>query len=272
MFVDWNWVDCDRLVFAAGIGVGYFGPRLLGVEPSYVSGPYDCPPCDDSSTTTIIESTETPAATEETTVTVDPSTSTPADQTDLFSPFWETWDLLHENYVDQPLNDTDLMRGAIEGMLSSLGDKHTSYMTPEEFTQANESLTGEYEGIGAYVDVSGDYVEIISPMKGSPAEAAGLRPNDKVIAIDGMDMTGTPGDLVLQQILGPAGTDVTLTIDRDGETFDVTITRQKSSYQQWIMKCSTTISVMLLSIPMAITPLNNSGWPLQTCYPKTLPV
>lgn len=215
------------LVFAAGIGVGYFGPRLLGVEPSFVSGPYDCPPCDDSSTTTIIESTETPAATEETTVTVDPSTSTPADQTDLFSPFWETWDLLHENYVDQPLNDTDLMRGAIEGMLSSLGDKHTSYMTPEEFTQANESLTGEYEGIGAYVDVSGDYVEIISPMKGSPAEAAGLRPNDKVIAIDGMDMTGTPGDLVLQQILGPAGTDVTLTIDRDGETFDVTITRQK---------------------------------------------
>ncbi|MBG0787122.1 MAG: S41 family peptidase [Anaerolineaceae bacterium] len=214
------------LVFAAGIGVGYFGPRWLGIEPSYVSGPYDCPPCSDSGTTTIIESTEAPAATEETTVTVDPSTSTPADQADLFSPFWETWDLLHENYVDQPLKDTDLMRGAIEGMLASLGDKHTSYMTPEEFTQANESLTGEYEGIGAYVDVSGDYVEIISPMKGSPAEAAGLRPNDKVIAINGEDMTGTPGDLVLQQILGPAGTDVTLTIDRDGETFDVTITRQ----------------------------------------------
>ncbi|QRN82206.1 S41 family peptidase [Chloroflexota bacterium] len=214
------------LVFAAGVGVGYFGPKWIGIDQSYISGPYDCPPCDDSSTTTIIESYETPAATEDTTVTVDPSTSTPADQANLFSPFWETWDLLHENYVDQPLNDTDLMRGAIEGMLASLGDKHTSYMTPEEFTQANESLTGEYEGIGAYVDVSGDYVEIISPMKGSPAEAAGLRPNDKVVAIDGVDMTGTPGDLVLQQILGPAGTDVTLTIDRDGETFDVTITRQ----------------------------------------------
>ncbi len=171
------------LVFAAGIGVGYFGPRLLGVEPSYVSGPYDCPPCDDSSTTTIIESTETPAATEETTVTVDPSTSTPADQTNLFSPFWETWDLLHENYVDQPLNDTDLMRGAIEGMLSSLGDKHTSYMTPEEFTQANESLTGEYEGIGAYVDVSGDYVEIISPMKGSPPKRLGCGPMTKSLPL-----------------------------------------------------------------------------------------
>ena len=111
-------------------------------------------------------------------------------------------------------------------MLASLGDKHTSYMTPEEFTQANESLVGEYEGIGAYVDVTGDYVEIITPMKGSPAEGAGLQPNDKVVAIDGVDMTGTPGDLVLQHILGPAGTDVTLTIDRQGETFDVTITRE----------------------------------------------
>ncbi|MBG0770981.1 MAG: S41 family peptidase [Anaerolineaceae bacterium] len=214
------------LVFAAGVGVGYFGPKWLGLEPSYASGPYDCPPCTDESTTITTEATDVPVITTETTVTADPSTGTPADQTELFAPFWETWDLLHENYVDQPLDDTELMRGAIEGMLASLGDKHTSYMTPEEFNQANESLTGEYEGIGAYVDVTGDYVEIISPMKGSPAEAAGLQPNDKVIAIDGVDMTGTPGDLVLQQILGPAGTDVTLTINRDGETFDVTITRQ----------------------------------------------
>ena len=211
------------LVFAAGIGIGYFGPKWLGLESSYVSGPYECPPCTEESTTS---TTDVPVVGEETTVTVDPSVSTPADQTDLFAPFWETWDLLHENYVDQPMDDTTLMRGAIEGMLASLGDKHTSYMTPDQFNQASESLTGEYEGIGAYVDVTGDYVEIISPMKGSPAEAAGLQPNDKVIAIDGVDMTGTPGDLVLQQILGPAGTDVTLTIGRDGEAFDVTITRQ----------------------------------------------
>jgi carboxyl-terminal processing protease len=107
-----------------------------------------------------------------------------------------------------------------------LGDKHTSYMTPEEFSQANESLTGEYEGIGAWVDTSGDYVIIISPMTGAPADEAGLQPNDQVIAINGEDMTGISGDLVLQRILGPAGTDVTLTIKRGEKTFDVTITRQ----------------------------------------------
>ena len=189
----------------------------------YVSGPVDCPPCAEATTTTILEPTECPdcSVTE-----TDPAGSTPTDQTALFAPFWETWDLLHENYVDQPLDDTALMQGAIEGMLASLGDKHTSYMTPAEFTQANESLEGEYEGIGAYVDVSGDYVEIITPMKGSPAEAAGLQPNDKVVGVNGEDVTGTPGDLVLQQILGPAGTDVTLTIERGEETFDVTITRE----------------------------------------------
>jgi carboxyl-terminal processing protease len=210
------------LVFLAGTATGYFGPQLLGIN-SYVNGPMDCPPCADTTTSILPEPTECPDCS---VATVDPGSSTPTEQTALFAPFWETWDLLHENYVDQPLDDTALMQGAIEGMLASLGDKHTSYMTPTEFTQANESLEGEYEGIGAYVDVSGDYVEIISPMKGSPAEAAGLQPNDKVIGVNGEDVTGTPGDLVLQQILGPAGTDVTLTIERDEETFDVTITRE----------------------------------------------
>ncbi len=209
------------LVFVAGTATGYFGPKLLGVG-TYATGPVSCPPCSESTTTTTTaEPTQCPECTYS-----DPSGSTPAEDQQLFAPFWEVWNLVHENYVDQPLNDVDLMRGAIDGMLASLGDKHTSYMTPEEFNQANESLTGEYEGIGAWVDTSGDYVTIISPMTGSPADEAGLQPNDQVIAIDGEDMTGIPGDLVLQRILGPAGTDVTLTIKRGDETFDVTITRQ----------------------------------------------
>lgn len=212
------------LIFSAGAAVGYFGPQLLGVG-SNVSGPVSCPPCaeamlpnDGDSAATITECPECPYA--------DPSGSTPAEQEALFAPFWETWDLVHETFVDQPLDDTELMRGAISGMLAALGDRHTSYMDPDEFKQANESLEGKYEGIGAWVDVSGDYVIIISPMKGSPAAEAGLKPNDEVIAVDGEDMIGIPGDLVLQRILGPAGTDVTLTIQRgDEEPFDVTITR-----------------------------------------------
>jgi carboxyl-terminal processing protease len=153
------------------------------------------------------------------------SASTPEELQNLFDPFWESWKLLHENYVDQPLDDVILMRGAIQGMLAATGDKHTSYMDPEQFKQANTEMEGEYTGIGAWVNTGGDYVEIISPMKGSPAEAAGLQAQDLVIAIDGEDMTGIPGDLVLKRILGPAGETIVLTIRRGEETFDVPITR-----------------------------------------------
>lgn len=151
--------------------------------------------------------------------------TTPEELEELFKPFWESWNLLHENYVDQPLNDLVLMRGAIQGMLAATGDKHTSYMDPQQFQQANAEMEGEYTGIGAWVDTSGEYVEVISPMKGSPAEAAGLRAKDQVIAINGEDMTGVPGDLALKKILGPAGEPVTLTIRRGEETLEMTITR-----------------------------------------------
>ena len=216
------------VIFTAGAGAGYYADRLINPDP-IVSGPVECPPCPESEVTTNPQSGDTPDTTQVPECPecpyIDPSGSTPAEYDDLFAPFWETWGIVHEEYVDQPVNDLELMRGAIEGMLNALDDKHTSYMDPEEFDQANESLEGEYEGIGAWVDITGDYVEIISPMKGSPADEAGLQPNDKVIGVNGEDVTGVPGDLVLNQILGPAGTDVTLTIQRNGETFDVTITR-----------------------------------------------
>ena len=153
------------------------------------------------------------------------SASTPEELKDLFDPFWESWRLLHENFVDQPLDDVTLMRGAIQGMLAATGDKHTSYMDPEQFKQANTEMEGEYTGIGAWVNTSGEYVEIISPMKGSPAEAAGLKAQDLVIAINGEDMTGIPGDLVLKRILGPAGDTIVLTIRRGEETLDISVTR-----------------------------------------------
>jgi carboxyl-terminal processing protease len=162
-----------------------------------------------------------------TTATAD--TGTPTDVSTLFEPFWQTWEIVHDSFVDQPVDDTLLMEGAIRGMLASLDDPHTSYMDPEMYALEEQSLAGEYEGIGAYIDTSGEYVEIISPIKGSPAEAAGLKAGDLIVGIDGEDMTGVSGDEVHSLILGPAGTDVTLTIKRESleEPFDITITRAK---------------------------------------------
>ena len=156
----------------------------------------------------------------------DTSSGTPANLQTLFQPFWETWTLVHKEYVDQPVDDTKLMRGAISGMLASLGDQHTSYMDPQEYQQANSSLAGSYEGIGAYVDTTTKYLTVISPIPGSPAESAGLRSGDAIIAIDGKSMTGVNPEVVRQQVLGPAGSVVTLTIQRGTQApFDVKITR-----------------------------------------------
>jgi carboxyl-terminal processing protease len=154
---------------------------------------------------------------------------TPQTTEEIFAPFWESWDIVHQDFIDQPVDDVELMRGAIRGMLESLGDKHTSYMDPVEFEQANQPLNGSYEGIGAWVDTTGDRLTIISPMPGSPAEKAGLQPEDQIIAIDGNDVTNLTPELVLRQVLGPANTQVTLTIQRKDqvEPFDVTITRAK---------------------------------------------
>lgn len=145
----------------------------------------------------------------------------------LFSPFFQAWDIVHEQYVDQPVDDVKLMQGAISGMMSGLGDIHSSYMDPETYQQANAPLQGGYTGIGAWVDTSGDSLIIVAPMPDSPAEAAGLQPGDTVIGIDGEDVTGTAPDIVLQSILGPADTLVVLTVVREGvdDPFDISITR-----------------------------------------------
>jgi carboxyl-terminal processing protease len=134
----------------------------------------------------------------------------------LFAPFWQAWDIVHSEYVDQPVDDTLLMQGAIRGMIDGLGDPQSSYMDPNEYQQANLPMEGSYEGIGAWVDPSGDYLTIISPMPGSPAEQAGLQPGDQVIAVDGEDMTGIDPSLVVRRVMGPAGSTVHLTIHREG--------------------------------------------------------
>jgi carboxyl-terminal processing protease len=145
----------------------------------------------------------------------------------LFSPFWQAWSLVHEKFVDQPLDDTLLMQGAIRGLIGALDDPNSSYMDPSEYEQANLPLVGSYDGIGAYVDSEAEYLTIIAPMPGSPAERVGLQPGDEVVAIDGEDMTGIDPSLAIQRILGPAGTTVRLTILRPGETdtFEVEVER-----------------------------------------------
>jgi carboxyl-terminal processing protease len=158
-----------------------------------------------------------------------PSATTTTSSTgteELFKPFWEAWQLVHDEYLVQPVDDEKMMQGAIRGMMDSLGDPHSAYMDPVEYSDATAPLEG-YSGIGAWVNTEGEFLTITEPMKDSPAEAAGIKAGDQIVAIDGVDMTGTLAELARQKVLGPAGTQVVLTIKREGvdQPFDVTVTR-----------------------------------------------
>lgn len=139
------------------------------------------------------------------------------DADELFEPFWESWNIVHEQFVDQPVDDLELMRGALSGMLDALGDAQSGYMDPYEYQQASTRYEGEYEGIGVWVDANLEYLTVISTMPGSPAEDAGLQPGDEIIAVDSEDVTGIDGNLVVRRILGPEGTTVLISIRREGE-------------------------------------------------------
>ncbi len=151
---------------------------------------------------------------------------TPAELTDKFTPFWEAWSLVHQEYVDQPVDDQALAYGAIKGMLAALGDRHTGYSTPAESDILFSDTAGELEGIGAEVSAKGDFVEIISPLPGSPAETAGILPGDLITKVDGEDIGGQDLFTVISKVRGKAGTSVQLTIVRENEPepleFDIT--------------------------------------------------
>lgn len=152
--------------------------------------------------------------------------TTPIEVREAFVPFWEVYDYLNKNYYDQPLDQEMLIEGAIRGMLATLDDPNTAYLSPEEQTMMQSALEGELQGIGAEVQGQEDgAIVVVSPIAGSPAEEAGLRPRDILREADGVPLTGMDVGEAAALIRGPAGTAVELLIERDGETFSLTIIR-----------------------------------------------
>jgi carboxyl-terminal processing protease len=148
-----------------------------------------------------------------------------------FANFWRAWDIAADNYVDPTAIDPQTMTdGAIEGMLDSLGDVgHTRYLSADEATSERESLSGRFEGIGAYIDVQNDQPLIVQPIEGSPAERAGLRAGDKIMQVNGEDVRGLTVEELRSRVRGPKGTPVTLTILHEGDVtpIDVSVVREE---------------------------------------------
>ncbi len=134
--------------------------------------------------------------------------------------------LLGRYYVrPENLDDQTLFEGAVNGMLNVLDDAGTYYVDPET-NQRSTLLTGSFEGIGATISSDNNEIVIVSPIKGTPAEAAGLVSGDVILAVDGESMEGWTTDQAVLRIRGQKGTQVTLTIRHaDGTQEDVTLTR-----------------------------------------------
>ncbi len=136
---------------------------------------------------------------------------------DEFKVLEEVWGRIHDKFVFRDrINDKKLIQGAIDGMVKKLDDKYTVYQEPSAAKNFNESLSGEFDGIGISIDLIEGKIKIISPIKGTPANDAGLKANDTIVEIDKKSVHGFSLSEVSNLIKGPVGTSVELTIERDG--------------------------------------------------------
>lgn len=132
--------------------------------------------------------------------------------------------ILKTNYFEEVESEA-LIEGALEGMAGAVGDPYTEYLDQVESTSFEEDVSGSFQGIGAEVMKDGEFVRIISPIANSPAEGAGLQPNDLIVEVDGESIADMTINEAVALIRGPEGSDVELLMQRDEERFTISLTR-----------------------------------------------
>lgn len=148
-----------------------------------------------------------------------------------FGLFWDVWNLVQKDFIDRAaLDPTKMTYGAIQGMVESLGDTgHTTFLTPDENKQREESMSGTFTGIGAELDQHNGVPVIVVTFDGSPAQKAGVKAGDIIMKVDGVDVSTMTLSQITEKIRGPADSKVTLDLFRlaDKQTLQITITRGK---------------------------------------------
>ncbi|MDQ4077045.1 MAG: S41 family peptidase [Chloroflexota bacterium] len=143
--------------------------------------------------------------------------------------FWEAMTLLDEHYYNQEElpRDDEITHAAVEGVIDATGDPHSGFLDPERTRIVETSLEGEFEGIGATVEMSEEGLVIVSPFPDTPAENAGLRPGDLVVEVDGTPTQGLDVSEAVAMVRGPEGSTVNLKVRRQGhpELLDFNVTR-----------------------------------------------
>ncbi|WKA57130.1 S41 family peptidase [Planococcus shenhongbingii] len=145
-----------------------------------------------------------------------------------FEKLYAAYDQVQQEYYEE-VDTNVLINGAINGMVESLGDPYSDYMNEEEAAQFTQGISSSFQGIGAEIQERNGFINIVSPIKNSPAEKAGLKPGDKILKVDGESIQGFSATEAVMLIRGEKGTEVTLTIQRGemAEPLEVKITRDE---------------------------------------------
>lgn len=121
-------------------------------------------------------------------------------------------DEIDTNYLNQPIDQQKLVYGALEGIVKSLGDPYSVFLTPDDTNKFQEVVDGSFEGIGAEIGIQNDRLAIIAPLKNSPAEKAGIKAGDIIISIDGTAADSLSLDDAVTKLRGSKGTTVTVVV------------------------------------------------------------
>ncbi len=157
-----------------------------------------------------------------------------------FSLFWDVWQRLFRSYVDASnLNKAKMVEGAIAGMVNSLGDPYTVFLPPKENNDFKQDLGGAFEGIGAQLGMKDGHIIVATPLKGNPAEKAGIKAGDFILKVNDEDTVGWSLPQAVSKIRGPRGTTVKLTILHDGDRkpMEISIVRDTitvPSVESWV--------------------------------------
>lgn len=142
--------------------------------------------------------------------------------------FWEAWKIIQGNFYTQPLDTEKLTYGSISGMVDSLGDPHTAFVDPKVASFVETEVSGEFEGIGATVEMRDGRLTIVAPLKGTPADNAGLQPGDIILQVDDTLIQNMDVYQAISLIRGKRGTSVRLKVQRGSNpAFEVTIVRDR---------------------------------------------
>jgi carboxyl-terminal processing protease len=146
-----------------------------------------------------------------------------------FSPFWKAWSILDTNFVGasstEKNTDQKKVWGAIEGLAASYGDPYTTFFPPEDLKTFEDDIQGNFEGVGIEIDVKDGILTVVSPLKGTPADKAGMRAKDMIIKIDGKSTLGMSSREATKLIRGPKGKEVVFAIVRNGAEKEIRVIR-----------------------------------------------